>query len=76
MPDGAHDVRLLSLFVDGIAHRLAIDGEAMVFLAEGRIPILQRAVEQGRIDADQYVTNDRFAGDDGRGRECPSGKSA
>ncbi len=52
---------LLSLFVDGIAHGLAIDSEVKVFLAEGRIPVLERTVEQGWIDTDQYITNDVLA---------------
>ena len=62
MPDGAHDVRLVSVVIEGIAHGLAIDREALVLLAEGPIPLLQGTVEQGWIDTDQYITNDRLAG--------------
>lgn len=62
MPQGAHDVGLLPVFVDGVAQGLAIDGQALVFLAEGRIPLLQRTVEQRRINAHQYITDDRLTG--------------
>ena len=62
MPDGAHDVSLLALFVDGVAHGLAIDSQALVLLAVGRIPLLQRSVEQNRINADQYIADDRLTG--------------
>ena len=40
MAHGAHDQRLLPVFVDGVAQGLAIDGQAVVLLAEGGIPLL------------------------------------
>lgn len=64
MPNRAHDVRLLPLFIDGVTHGLAINGQAFVFLAEGRIPLLQGVVELCRIDPDQHIANDRFTGDE------------
>ena len=56
MPHGAHDVGLLPVFVDGVTPGLAIDSQALVLLAKGGIPLLQRTVEQHRIDADQYIS--------------------
>jgi len=40
MPDDAHDVSLCPLFINRVAHRLAIDRESRVFLAIGLIPAL------------------------------------
>jgi putative transposase len=42
MADHAHDVGLTTLSVDGVAHRLAVDGEAVIGLPIGRVPALQR----------------------------------
>ena len=60
----AHDVRLLSRFVNGVTHRLAINREAFVFLGEGHVPLLQSEIELDRINSDQYIPNDGFAGND------------
>lgn len=60
--DDTHDVGLMAVLVDGVAHRLAVDGQAVVFPAIGRVPPLQGAVELGRVDADENVADDVFAG--------------
>ena len=62
MPHGTHDVSLLSLLVDGVAHGLAIDGQTLVLLTEGRIPLLQGEVEFDRIDPHQHIPDDGLAG--------------
>ena len=53
MPDNAHDMGLHALFVDGVAQRLAVDGERLVIPAVLLVPALQRAVELRRVDAHQ-----------------------
>jgi len=63
MTDGAENMGLVAVRVDGIAHGLAVDGEAFVGLAVDGIPALQGAVEVLGVDADEHIANDRFAGD-------------
>jgi hypothetical protein len=58
-------MRLPPCFVYGIAHRLAINRETLVFLTEGRIPLLQSKIESGRINSYQHIPNDGFAGNNG-----------
>ena len=53
MPDDTHDMRLLAFVVDGVAQRLAVDGERLVVPAVLLAPALQRAVELFGVDADQ-----------------------
>ena len=53
MPDDTHDMRLLAVVVNGVAQRLAIDGERLVVPAVLLVPALQRAVELCGVDADQ-----------------------
>ena len=61
MPDDTHDMRLLALFVDGVAQRLAVDGERLVVPAVLLVPALQRAVELFGVDADQEGTDGGLA---------------
>jgi len=61
MTDYTHDVGLLPLVVEGVAHPLAVDGKTFVGLARGCIPALQGAVERLGIDADEDITQDVFA---------------
>ena len=63
MPHGTHDVGLLAVLVDGVTQGFAINRQAVVVLAEGRIPLLQRTVEQDRVNAHQDITDDRLTGD-------------
>jgi len=61
MADDAHDMGLIALLVDGVAHRFAVDGEALVFFAIEFVPALQGAVEFHWIDADEQIADDVFA---------------
>jgi len=40
MAHHAHDVGLISLIIEGIAHGLAVDGQAFVCSAVGVVPLL------------------------------------
>ena len=53
MTDDTHDMGLHALFVDGVAQRLAVDGECLVIPAVLLVPALQRAAELRRVDAHQ-----------------------
>ena len=61
--DGAEDVGLATLLIDGVAHRLAVDGQALVGGCILRIPALQGAVEQYRVDAGEHIADAGAAGD-------------
>ena len=61
MPDDTHDMRLLAFVVDGVAQRLAVDGERLVVPAVLLVPALQRAVELFGVDADQEGTDGGLA---------------
>lgn len=57
MPDNAHDVDLIALFVDGVAHGFAVNGQAFVLLAIVLVPALQCAIEVIGIDADKNIAD-------------------
>jgi hypothetical protein len=59
--DHPHDVGLMSLFVEGVAHGFTVDGEAFIGLAIGCIPTLQGAIESLGVDADEAIPEDGFA---------------
>jgi hypothetical protein len=40
MADGAHDMGLIALIVNGIAHGLTVDGQTLVLLTVGFVPLL------------------------------------
>lgn len=61
MADGTEDMGLATIFVDRVAHRLAVDGQAFVGFAMDQVPMLQGAIETLWIDADQHIANNRFA---------------
>ena len=61
MPDYAHDVSLISLIVDGVAHGFAVNGQRFVVLSIGLVPALQCTVEMHGVHADQYITDGRQA---------------
>jgi len=63
MTNNAHDMLLTALGIDGVAHRLAVDGQAVVGLALSVVPALQGLVEGYRINAHQHVANDVLARD-------------
>ena len=53
MPDDTHDMGLFTLLVDGIAQRLAVDGQRLVVPAVMVVPALQRSIELRGVDADK-----------------------
>ncbi len=55
MADGAEDMGLATVLVDHVAHRLAVDGQALVLFAMHCVPALQGAIQMFGIDADEYV---------------------
>ncbi len=40
MTDGAHDMRLVALIVDGVAHGFSINGQTFILAAIGLAPTL------------------------------------
>jgi len=58
MSDCAHDVSLMALIVNGVAHRFSINGQTFVPLAIGLVPALQGTVQMHGIHADQNITDD------------------
>lgn len=61
MTDHAHDMGLAALLVDGVAHRLAVDGEALIDARVKLVPAPQGAVEMVRIDTDEDIPEDELA---------------
>lgn len=41
MTDCAHDVPLIAVIIDGLAHGLSINGQSFILLAIGLIPALE-----------------------------------
>lgn len=62
MPHSAHDVGLMSFVINGVAHGLAINSNALVLGGKGGVPLLQRAIEHRRINTDEHIADDGFAG--------------
>jgi len=62
MANDAHDVGLVSLLINGIAHGFAVNREALIFSAIGFIPALEGAVEMHRISTDKSIPDDVRAG--------------
>lgn len=61
MADSAHDMNLMAVIVDGVAHGFSINGQTFVMDTIGLIPSLQGLVEMNGIHADQYLSDDRQA---------------
>ena len=55
MADCAHNVSLMALIVDGVAHGFSVNGQAFVLPAIGLVPVLQSAVQMYGIHADQNI---------------------
>ena len=60
--DDAEDVGLAAVVVDGVAHRLAVDGQRLV-VGVLEVPALQGAVQGVGVDADEHLADDGAAGD-------------
>lgn len=58
MTNGAHDVSLMALIVDGVAHRFSIDGETFVLLSIDLVPALQCTVQMHGIHAGEHIADD------------------
>jgi len=62
--DSAEDVglaRAVSVFGDGVAQGLAVDGQRLVAGAVGLVPALQGAVELAGVDAAEHIADDGLA---------------
>src|SRR5438093_9598540 len=62
MPDHAHNVRLIAVLIQGVLHRLAIQGERLVLLAPGLIPQIQCPIQRSRFNPYHAVADHIFAG--------------
>jgi hypothetical protein len=63
MPDNAHDMDLITVFIDGVAHGFAVNGQAFVLLAIVLVPALQCTIKVFGPDADKNVADDIEARD-------------
>jgi hypothetical protein len=61
--DDAEDRGLAARLLDGVAHRLAVDGQALVGGRELCVPALQGAVEPHRVHAGEHIADEGAAGD-------------
>src|SRR5437879_11329153 len=61
MTDDAHHMSLLTLLIQGVAHRLAVDGQTLISRAIDFVPALQGLVQMRGGDADQHITQDVLA---------------
>ena len=63
MSDSAHNVNLVALLVDSVAHGLAIYSQRLVLLAICFVPALQGAVQICRINTDKHIADNVITGD-------------
>jgi len=73
--DDAHDMGLMTFIIDGVAHGLAIYGEAFVVLPIGSVPALQCPVEIDGIDADEDIPDDVLARDNAAAQFLPAAEA-
>ena len=77
--DDAEDVPLPAVFIQGVAHGLAVDGQTLILAGISFIPALQCAIQFNGIDADEDIADDELAGDekpavfDATASEAPGG---
>ena len=64
MSDDTHDMGLMPLRIDGVAHGLTVYGETFVLIPIDFIPPLQGAVQIDGIDADKNIADDILTGDE------------
>ena len=55
MADGAHDMSLSGILIEGVAHGFSIDGQALINLGILGIPGTERSVELLGIGTDQGI---------------------
>ena len=58
MTDCAHDVSLMALIVDGVAHGFPVNGQRFIVLSIGLVPALECTLEMLRVHTHQHITND------------------
>ena len=58
MSDCAHDVSLMTLIVDGVAHGFSVNGQRFVLLTVSLVPALERTIKTDGINAHQYIPDD------------------
>lgn len=59
MADRTHDMGLVGLFVDGMAHGFPVNGQTLIDLAVLGVPGIERSIELLGGDANQRVADDR-----------------
>lgn len=64
MTDEAEDVPLPAVFIQGVVHRLAVDGQTLILAGIGFIPALQCAIQFNGVGADEHIADDELAGDE------------
>jgi len=64
MTHDAHNVGLVALLINSIAHSFAVHCKTFVFFGVGFVPALQGAVKMYRINADKNIADDVFAWND------------
>jgi len=57
MSDSAHDVCLMSLLVNGVAHGFSVNGQSVVIFAIFLIPFLDCLIDMRRLDAYQDIAD-------------------
>jgi len=57
MPDGAHDMSLMSLLVNGIAHGFAVNSQSCVVFGILFVPLSDGAVDMFRIHAHEAMAD-------------------
>ena len=61
MADCAHDVRLMAVIIDSIAHGFSVNGQRFVVLSIGLVPALEGTVQMQGLHANEHITDDRQA---------------
>src|SRR2546429_5201623 len=62
MTDDAHNMSLLALLIQGVAHGLAVDGQTLIPCAIAFVPALRGAIQIGGRDTGLYGGEGRVAG--------------
>jgi len=63
MAHSTHDMGLIPLIIDRIAHGLAVNGQGVVVCCVSVVPVLESSINCCRINSDQDIANDILTGD-------------
>src|SRR2546430_15828586 len=74
MTDDAHNMSLLALLIQGVAHGLAVDGQTLIPCAIAFVPALQGAIQIGGREAGLHVVGEGLAGDHIKGLFARAGE--